>query len=132
MSIFKTLTASALVLALVLGSAGAASAAWMAKDTVVKKHPGHIGKLKGINHVSKGEEVVILGEKGSWYKIKIPGPDGWVGKSAISFKKPGKGWGKGKGKWGNGWGNNGGWGGGSGGSFCINGEKAQFCISGSN
>ena len=129
MSISKTLAASALVLALVLGSAGAASAAWVAKDTVVKKN--HFKFAPAVNHLSKGEEVMIVGEYGGWYKIKIPGPDGWVGKSAIGFEKPGKGWGKGK--WGNGWGNNGGWGNGSGGgSFCINGEKAQFCISGNN
>ena len=121
MSIAKTLGASALVLALVVGSAGAASAAWVVKDTVVKKNHGHIAKP--INHVQKGEEVLIIGEHGGWYKIKVPGPDGWVGKSSIGFEKPGNGWS-------NGWGN--GWGGGSGASFCVSGQSAQFCISGGN
>ena len=107
----------------ILGTASASFAAqyaWVDQDANVKFKP-HKGAMN-VNWVEEGQKVKIIGQWNNWYKIQIPGPDGWVKKSALDFSP----WGNGN--WGNGnWGN-GNWGNG-GGQFCINGQHASFCIS---
>jgi SH3-like domain-containing protein len=121
MNISKTLTTAALALVLVSATAGSSMAAtgWADHFAKVKKH--HSNASVTVNTISAGQKVQVVNSWNNWYKIKIPGPDGWVKKNAISFNNwgPGPGWG-------------GGYGGGYGGSFCINGQNAQFCISGGN
>jgi hypothetical protein len=118
-----TLKTAALAAALVLATAGssfAATYAWVDQGSHVKHN--HFQVAPTVNHVSPGQKVKIIGQWNNWYKIQIPGPDGWVKKSALDFSP----WGNGN--WGNGnWGN-GNWGNG-GGQFCINGQHASFCIS---
>ena len=87
--------AAAVVLA-TAGSSFAATYAWVDHGTNVKKN--HFQVAPTVNHVSPGEKVKIIGQWNNWYKIQIPGPDGWVKKSALDFSP-----------WGNGnWGNGGG------------------------
>lgn len=38
-----------------------------------------------VNSVAFGQPVEIVNSWGNWYKVKIPGPDGWVRKNRISL-----------------------------------------------
>lgn len=110
----NSLKPAALAAALVLATAGssfAATYAWVDQGSNVKQN--HFMVAPTVNHVSPGEKVKIIGEWNNWYKIKIPGPDGWVKKSTLDLSP----WGNGPWGWGNG-----------GGQVCINGEHASFCI----
>lgn len=122
MNISKSLKTGALAIVLVVATASASFAAtgWMEKNTNVKKN--HNGGAPVVNFVSEGQEVNIVSSWKNWYKIKIPGKDGWVKKNRVSFDDPSGPWGPG---WGNDWDN-------AGASFCINGDKAQFCIGAGN
>jgi SH3-like domain-containing protein len=124
MSIRKNLTTVALALTVTVVTAGSAFAfpAWIDYDSNVKNKP-HQHLSINVNYVHEGQKVHVIDSKFGWYKIQIPGKDGWVKKAVVTKKKP---WG-GNGGWGNG-----GWSENSGASFCINGKQAQFCISGSN
>ncbi|MGV3491752.1 MAG: hypothetical protein ACO1OG_10565 [Devosia sp.] len=116
--IAKTLKTVALATALVVATAGASMAAtyaWVDQDAWVKKNPG--GGVN-VNEVYEGQQVKILAKSGIWYKIQIPGKDGWVKKNVLDFSPgpfpgpfPGYGYGYG-------------------GSFCVNGTNASFCLSG--
>ncbi|HEV7275108.1 MAG TPA: SH3 domain-containing protein [Devosiaceae bacterium] len=121
MTISKIIKSSAIAAILVVATAGASLAAigWIDHDSVVRNKPAHVSKK--VNWVHDGQKVEVVAAYKSWYRVKIPGQDGWVKKGVVNFHKPGHGWGKG---WSNGWG------GGSGASFCVSGEVAQFCISG--
>jgi uncharacterized protein YraI len=105
----------ALATTVVLATAGASMAATYAyvdKDANVRKNPSNGSSV--INYVEEGDEVQVLAKSGSWYKIKIPGPDGWVRANVLDFDyddyptypvKPGFGT-----------------------SFCVDGKNAQFCL----
>jgi len=115
MNLTKSLKTGALAVVVLVATAGASMAAtyaWVDQDANVRANHKVIAPV--VNHVSEGEKVKIIGSWGNWYKIKVPGPDGWVKKSVLDFS-PDYGYG---------------WGGGYGGSFCVNGDHAQFCISG--
>ena len=115
MNISKSLKTGALAIVLVVATASAslAATAWMDQDSSVRHKPFKIAKK--VNWVHEGQKVHVVAEHKGWYKIKIPGKDGWVHKGAIDFKPD----------WDNDWDN-------AGASFCIKGDKAQFCISGGN
>ena len=117
---FKKIALAAAIVAVTATSSMAATWAWVDHDAKVKKHAGHIGPT--VNWVEEGQKVKVIGQKKNYYKVQIPGQDGWVHASVLDFHP----------HWNNGWGNNGNWGpgfGGSvGGSFCVNGEHAQFCL----
>lgn len=38
-----------------------------------------------VNWASAGDDALVVSKFGSWVKVKVPGPDGWVKKSAVSF-----------------------------------------------
>lgn len=111
MNISKTLKTGALAIALVVATAGASFAAtyaWVDQDSKVKYK--HNGGAATVNYVYEGQKVKIVDSWNNWYKIKIPGKDGWVKKHVLSFGYD--------------------WEDDYGGSFCINGDHASFCISG--
>lgn len=111
MNIAKAVKTGALAIAIVLATAGASMAAtyaWVEYDSKVKFK--HYAGSATVNYVYEGQKVKIVGSWNNWYKIKIPGQDGWVKKHVLDFSPD--------------------WGGGYGGSFCINGDHASFCISG--
>lgn len=86
MNISKTIKTGALAIAVVLATAGASFAAQYAfvdQDANVKKKY-FVGSAT-VNQVWEGQQVKIIGEWGNWYKIKIPGKDGWVKKHVLSF-----------------------------------------------
>lgn len=120
MPIAKTLKRSALAAVLILATAGASLAAtgWMENDAPLRHKPSHIAKK--VNWVHDGQQVEVVGAYKSWYKLKVPGKDGWVKKGLVSFHEP---------HWGYGWGKSG-WGYGLGGSFCVQGQTASICIGG--
>ncbi|HEY0917848.1 SH3 domain-containing protein [Devosia sp.] len=119
MHLSRTLKTGFVAAAVVLATAGASMAAtwaWVEQDAKVRANHQNIAPV--VNWVEEGQKVQIVGSWGNWYKIKIPGQDGWVKKGLLAFNPwpnaPWPGYGAGYG----------------GGSFCINGDNAQFCISG--
>ena len=112
--------ATVVILATATGSM-AASWGWVAQDANVRKN--HMNVAPVVNYVEAGQKVKIVGQWNNWYKLQLPGPDGWVRKNVVKshpVKFPGYGYGYGY-DHGYGYG---------GGSFCINGQKASFCLSG--
>ncbi|MHB1102636.1 MAG: SH3 domain-containing protein [Devosia sp.] len=110
MNISKTLKTSALAVAVVLATAGASFAAqwaWVDYDAKVKKF--HKNASPTVNWVQEGQKVKIIGSWGNWYKIKIPGPDGWVKAGALDWNY-------------NDWDDYGG------GHVCFNGQYGSLCI----
>ncbi len=116
---FRTLKTTALAAAVIVATAGASMAAtyaWVDQDANVRKKA--FAGSNVINWVEEGQKVKIIGQQANWYKIQIPGQDGWVKKGVLDFNPgpfpgpfPGYGYGYG-------------------GSFCINGQNASFCLSG--
>ena len=115
---FRTLKTAALATLVVIATAGvsmAAQYAWVDNNTKVKQF--HQKASPNVNWVQAGQKVKIIGQWNNWYKLQIPGPDGWVKSGALDFAPqfpgpfPGYGYGYG-------------------GSFCINGQSASFCLSG--
>ena len=109
---------AALATAIVIATAGASMAAtWAYVDQDANVRKNHSNGSQPINTVYEGDKVRVIGQWNNWYKLQIPGPDGWVKANALSFGPqfpgpfPGYGYGYG-------------------GSFCINGQSASFCLSG--
>ena len=83
MNLIKT---AALALAVVAASAGAASAAtfaWADQDAKVRLF--HKNTSPTVNWIAEGQKVKVIDSFGGWYKVQIPGQDGWVKGSALSF-----------------------------------------------
>lgn len=110
---FKTLKIAALAATVVLATAGASFAAtyaWVDQDANVRKNHTNISQV--VNYVEEGQKVKIIGQAGNWYKIQIPGKDGWVKAGALDFNyQP---------DWNPNYNDA---------SFCVNGQYASFCIS---
>ena len=119
----KTLKTAAIATAVVLATAGASMAAqyaWVDQDANVRKKAFNGSAV--INQVWEGQKVKIIGHQGPWYKVQIPGQDGWVKKGVLDFH-PGPFPGPfpfPSGDYGYGYG----------GSFCVQGDNASFCLSG--
>lgn len=118
----RTLKIAAVAATVVIATAGASMAAqyaWVDHDAKVRKHAGHIGPV--VNWVEEGQKVKIIGQKKNYYKVQIPGQDGWVHADVLSWGNPGPFPGPfPAGDFGYGYG----------GSFCVNGTNASFCLSG--
>lgn len=109
----NTLKTAALATLVVIATAGASMAAtWAYVDHDAKVKKNHALVSPTVNHVWEGQKVKVIAEWNNWYKIQIPGKDGWVKAGALDFYPD----------YGYGYGN--------GGSFCINGQNASFCLSG--
>jgi hypothetical protein len=113
---------AALATAIVLATAGASMAAtWAYVDQDANVRKNHQNGSQPINTVYEGDKVKVIGQWKNWYKVQIPGPDGWVKAGVLDFDyyddgpvypvKPGYGYGFGS-------------------SFCVDGKGAQFCIGG--
>jgi uncharacterized protein YgiM (DUF1202 family) len=116
----RTLKTAALATLVVLATAGVSMAsqyAWVENNTKVKQY--HNKNSNSVNWVQAGQKVKIIDQWNNWFKLQIPGQDGWVKAGALDFAPqfpfPGYGYG---------------YGGGYGGSFCVNGQNASFCLSG--
>lgn len=73
-----------IALAMVAATATAASAATWAQvdvDSVIRANHNAFSPI--VNSVDEGDIVKITGSWGQWYKIKIPGPDGWIRKNRV-------------------------------------------------
>ncbi len=114
----RTIKTALIAAAVVVATAGASFAstwAYVDHDSKVKKF--HKQSSESVNFVEEGQKVKVVGSWGNWYKIQIPGKDGWVKSSVISFDYFDEDYYDDYGYP-------------SGGSFCINGDHAQFCLSG--
>jgi len=114
MSISRTVKTGALAFAVILATASASMAAqwaWVDHDAKVKKF--HQNASPTVNWVQDGQKVKIVNSWGNWYKLQIPGPDGWVKKHVVSFNNwPNN-------NWPNNYGN---------GQVCIGGPNGYFCV----
>jgi len=116
----RTLKTVAVAAALVLATASASMAAtyaWVDNNASVKAN--HSNGSGTVNWVHAGQKVKVVNSWGNWYKVQIPGNDGWVKANVLDFSPPGYGPFPGYG-----------YGGGTGGSFCVNGNHGSFCLSG--
>lgn len=80
---FKT-TAFAAVL-LVGSASGALAATYAYVDHDSKVRANHYNTSSTVNYVEEGDVVKVIGHWGTWYKIEIPGPNGWVKGSVLEF-----------------------------------------------
>jgi len=83
---FSVIKTGAIAAAIVLATASTSFAAtWgmMTQDSVVRAN--HSNGSPVVNHVDDGDMVKITGSWGQWYKISIPGPDGWVRKNRVDL-----------------------------------------------
>lgn len=109
----RALKVSAAAAVVVLATAGASMAAqWAWADQDSKVRYNHNTSSPTVNWIEEGQKVRVIASWGSWYKIKIPGDDGWVKKSVLDFHpsydddyNPHVG-----------------------GSFCVGGDNASFCL----
>jgi len=112
---------AALATAIVLATAGTSMAAtWAYVDHDANVRKFHQNGSQVVNGVDEGDKVKVIGQWKNWYKLQIPGPDGWVRASVLEFDdyyddgpsypvEPGYGYGFGS-------------------SFCVDGKSAQFCL----
>lgn len=104
--------AGVLAASLIAATATAASAAtWgmVEQDSVLRAN--HSNMSAPVNSVDEGDVVQIIGTWGQWYKVKVPGPDGWIRKYKIDtdfYDPPGT----------------------PGVQFCFNGPFGYFCANG--
>ena len=108
---FKTLKIAALATTVIIATAGASFAATFAYvdyDANVRKNHSNLSQV--VNYVEEGQKVKVIGQSGSWYKIQIPGKDGWVKAGVLDF---------------NNWNDFNDF---NDASFCVNGQYASFCI----
>ncbi|MEO6396639.1 MAG: hypothetical protein ABIO40_12110 [Devosia sp.] len=76
LSLVKTgAIAAALVFATATSSL-AATYAIVEQDSLIRYN--HSNSSSVVNDVEEGDLVQIIGEWGNWYKIAIPGPNGWI------------------------------------------------------
>lgn len=84
MHIIRTVKSAAVAAAVLLATAGASFAAqyaWVDQDAKVRQF--HQSGSPVVNWVSDGQKVKIVGSWKNWYRLQIPGPDGWVKKNVI-------------------------------------------------
>jgi hypothetical protein len=115
----RTLKTTALAAAVVIATAGASMAAtwaWVDKDSKVRAD--HHLASEAVNQVWEGQKVQVIAKWNTWYKLKIPGPDGWVRRTVLDFDPPYKPYKPYKPGFGS--------------SFCVDGKNAQFCLGFSN
>jgi uncharacterized protein YraI len=113
MNLFKTAAAALAIVAATAGAASAAQFAWADQDANVRLNHKNIAPV--VNWIEEGQKVQVIGNWNNWYKIKIPGQDGWVKAGVLDFSPfpgpfPGPH---------------------TGGSFCVEGKGASFCINAS-
>ena len=115
----KTVAIATAVVIATAGSSMAATWAWADNDAKVWSKPAKLAKH--VNWIEEGQKVKIIGHIKNYYKVQIPGQDGWVHESNLDWHKPGPGpFPFPSGDYGYGYG----------GSFCVEGKNASFCLSG--
>lgn len=80
------LKTTAIAAALVIATASTSFAAtWgmINQDSVVRSNHSNLSAV--VNHVDDGDMVQIIGSWGQWYKIAIPGPNGWIRKHKVEL-----------------------------------------------
>lgn len=82
----KTVAIAAVAVIVTAGASFAATYAYVDHDAKVKFKPSN--KSQTVNWVEEGQKVKIIGQAGSWVKVKIPGDDGWVKAGALDYGYP--------------------------------------------
>ena len=83
LSLVKTGAVAAALLIASTASSFAATWAYVDHDANVRQN--HSVASAVVNWVSEGDHVKVINHWGNWYKVQIPGPDGWVRASALDF-----------------------------------------------
>lgn len=116
----KTVAIATAVVIATAGSSMAATYAWADNDAKIWSKPSK-GATQ-VNAIEEGQKVKIIDKYKSYYKLSIPGQDGWTHADNLYFEDlPGPGpFPFPTGDFGYGYG----------GSFCVEGKSASFCLSG--
>lgn len=83
LSILKTGAAAAAILIATTASSFAATWAYVDHDANVRYNHSSVSMV--VNTVDEGDYVKVLAHWGNWYKIKVPGPDGWVKANVLDL-----------------------------------------------
>lgn len=88
LSLVKT---GAIAAALVLATTASSMAAqWAYVDHDAWVRANHYNVAPIVNSVEEGDYVKVTAHWGNWYKVQIPGQDGWVKSGVLDFS-PGPG-----------------------------------------
>lgn len=82
-SVLKTGAIAAALLVATTASSFAATWAYIDHDVLVRANHNNAAPI--VNSADEGDYVKVLAHWGNWYKIKVPGPDGWVRANALDF-----------------------------------------------
>ena len=83
MNLIKTATLAITLVAVTAGAASAAQYAYAEHNAKVLAF--HKQGAPSVNWVAEGQKVKIIDSFGNWYKIQIPGKDGWVKANTLDF-----------------------------------------------
>ena len=81
----KQIAAAAMIMALAVVTASAATMSVQVKDAPVRAAPSFVGKVVGT--LAYGDQVEIQQTQGAWSKVAGAGVSGWMHTSALSSKK---------------------------------------------
>jgi hypothetical protein len=79
----KVASIAAIVTIATASASFAAQWAWVEHDALVRLN--HKTSSPPVNSVDEGDKVRVIASWGNWYKIQIPGNDGWVRANALDF-----------------------------------------------
>jgi len=83
LNVIKTGAIAAAILLATTAASFASAWATVDHDTAVRMF--HSNGSPTVNWVAEDDHVKVIDHFGSWYKIKIPGQDGWVKANALDF-----------------------------------------------
>ena len=83
LTVIKT---GAIAAAILLATTAASFAStWATVDHDASVRMFHSNGSVTVNFVAEDDQVKVIDQWGNWYKIKIPGQDGWVKANALDF-----------------------------------------------
>ncbi len=83
LSLLKTGALAATMILATASTSFAATWAMVEVDSVIRAN--HSNASAVVNSVDEGDVVQIIGSWGTWYKVSIPGPNGWIKKSKLDL-----------------------------------------------
>jgi hypothetical protein len=88
LTLLKTGAIAATALMISAGGAFAAPLLHGVIDYDTKVKANHSNGSVTLQWADEGQNVTVLNSFGNWYYVKLPGPDGWVKKSAVDVDYP--------------------------------------------
>ena len=83
LSLLKTGALAAAIVFATATSSLAATWALVEQDSYIRAN--HSSSSSIVNDVEEGDVVQVIGHWGNWYKLAIPGPNGWIRDYKLEF-----------------------------------------------